>query len=49
MPQKVDAGPPVGLPFDELSAGGYTPSVGPLLQMRASPALPVLTAGQFSA
>jgi hypothetical protein len=25
------------------------PSVGPLLQMRASPALPVLTAGQFSA
>ena len=48
MPQKVDAGPPVGLPFDEFQPVIH-PSVGPLLQMRASPALPVLTAGQFSA
>jgi hypothetical protein len=49
MPPTVDAGPPVGLPFDAFQPVNTSPSVGPLLQMRASPALPVLTAGQFSA
>jgi hypothetical protein len=48
MPQTVDAGPPVGFRLMSFTRWIH-PSVGPLLQMRASPALPVLTAGQFSA